>query len=339
MGRKKLYESIQALEAKNKQLEAMVYGSTTDSDFYSKINPQVKNNLSYDIVLSVADKIQACSRYITEIPELNLPSNKLECLFYDYGALCLYRDEGIAKVSMWAKTGELNELGDLTEIQPIDFAGKTHSIKRTVVYTNALIINPCVIIQDYTGSYLENEIYSRRAINSVSIRDQALVYRQLKNAIRITAKKALIFLEDEAQRSAMERSLDNFIHNDAPIGSFVGKELFDKIELHNLDTKLDIEGYMRAIETYERIRANFNCIATRSPIEKKERLIQAEAESTDALRKVYLYDGLLNRQVGIELAKKHSIIKEGSCKINPELLIEENSKKMEEDNDDERNNS
>lgn len=338
MGRKRLYESIQALEARNKALENIIYGSTTDGDFYNKINPNIKNNLNYETVLSAADKIQASSRYITDIPELNLPSNKLECLLYDTGALCLFRED-VPKVSLWAKTGSLNELGDLTEVQPIDFAGKTHGEKRTVVYTDKLVPNACVILQDYTGSYLENDIISRRALNSVSIKDQALVYRQLKNAVRITAKKALIFLEDEGQRSAMERTLNDFMYNDAPVGSLIGKEIFDKIELHNLDTKLDIEGYLRAIETYERIRANFNCIATRSPIEKKERLITSEAESTDALRKVYLYDGLINRQVAIELAKKHSIIKEGSSRINPELLPEEKeskdsdekySKKMEE---------
>lgn len=324
--RKMLNEAVQLAEARAEHYKQLWLQST--SGFipeYSKINPAVVNSADYIRVLSTADKIQACSRYVTEIPELELPSNRLEALWYDYGSLAFYREKDRVLVSSYAKTGDLNELGDLTEVYPIDFAGKVHSEKKTVVYTNRLVKNPVVIINDYTGTYLEGLITPRRTINSVSIGDQAKVYQQLRNAVKLTAKKAIALIDSEPQRQAAEKILNDWIDNDSPVISLISEGLGSVVKMFNLDTKLDIEGYMRAVETYEKMRANFNGISTKSPIEKKERLITAENESANMLTNIYLQDGLVNRQIGIELMKKHSIIHEGSCKINPVLQPKEES--------------
>ena len=334
MNRKKLYEASQVQEQRIKDLEKMVEGLTSGfaSDEYSKINPSIRNSAAYNHVLLSADRIQATNAIITDIPELNLPSLKLECLWYDYGSLCFFKEDSRVMVTSYAKTGSLNALGDLTEVQPIDFAGKTHGEHKTVVYTNEIIrnnrfiTNPCVIINDYTGTYLEDVITPRRALNSVSISDQALVYRKMRNAIKITALKAIALIDNETQRESIESSLLQFFEDDSPVASITGRTINDVVKLFNIDTKLDIESYLRAIENYERMRANFNGIKTRSHLDKKERLITSEAENDNCLTDVYLYDKLLNRQIGIELMKKHSIIKEGSAKINPILKPEKEEK-------------
>lgn len=334
MGRKQLYESIQALEAKINSQNRIIEGlSSYSTNSTSKINPMVVNSANYSVVLSVSSRIIASNRYITDIPDLELPSQKLELLWYVWGSLGFSLDNGKLIVSSYSKTGDLNGIGDLTEVYPISFDGKTHSCKKTVVYTDKNVSNPMVIINDYNGTYLENQIIPRCSLDNVSINDQVEIYAQLKNSIILTAKKAIAFIEDPNQRDATERRLMEQLQNNSPVMSIVGKTLNDAHKLFNIDTKLDIEGYLRAIETYDKMRNNDKGVRTRSKVEKKERLITSETENDNAITDLILYDGLMQRQIGIELMKKHSLIKEGSSMINPKLK-EIASKLNGEDNTD-----
>lgn len=315
MKKGKLYEIVQALEGKISYLQGQLY-STTGSRSISNINPLIANSAAYQTVLTQQDKIQAANRYITDIPELYLPSNKLELMFYLYSSLCFFKDNDRVLVSTYAKTGKLNSLGDLIEVQPIDFGGKSYDLKRTVVYSPLPVSNPCIIINDYTGCYTENQIIPRAALNAVSINDQGAIYTQLKNSVKLTAKKVLAFIDNQNQKNAISKAINDVINDDNPVIAIEGS-FNEMTKFVNIDTKLDIEGYLRAIEAYERLRANFNGIKTRQSVEKKERSLASEAENDNLLTEVYLYDGLINRQVGIELMKKHGIISKGSCKINP----------------------
>lgn len=336
---KQLYEIVQAYEQQIKGMQSQIDGlqSRIFSTTYlpSKLNPLIKNTCEYQAVLGVKDMIEATSRYVTEIPELNLPSNRIECLLYDYGSICLFKPLGgsSAKLGMFAKTGDLNGLGDLKEIIPIDFAGHSYEDKYNVVYNNNLTSNAAVIMSDYTGTYREDAILPRRVINSVSINDQALVYQKMRDAILLTAKKAIALIENETQRSAIEQSLNDFFQNASPVATVVGGALSDVFKVFNLDTKFEIEGYMRAIENYERIRSNFNGIYTQPSQDKKERNVVAEVKNADCLTEIMLYDGYFNRITALELAKIHGIIKDYSCKINEKLLSREssNSNKKEEE--------
>lgn len=315
--RKQLYESIDCLNAKISQQNKIIQGLTTGYiDEKNSINPQIKNSCSYNVVLRTADKIQAISRYDTYIPDLNLPSNRLEALFYDFGSLCFFIYKGELRVSTYAKGGKLNGIGDLTSIKPIDFAGISYPDEMVVVYTHTLVRNPAIIINDYSGCWTESNIIPRAAVNSVSMDDEAMVYRQLKNAIKITAKKAIAICESETQREAAEKILLDWYNNDNPIGSVVGS-LQNIFKINNLDTAFDIEPYLKSIDTFSKLRSNFNGIKTRSPNDKKERLITSEVENTNELTEFYLYDGLVNRNIGIDLLKKYSMCSNDAyCKIN-----------------------
>lgn len=319
--KQKLNEAVQLLEARNRYLEQQL--KSTSEYSVSKLNPLIINCKGYETALRAADRIQASSRYIIDIPELGIPSNRLMCLMYDYGSLCFFRDQGKLMVTTYAKGGSLNPLGDLTTVYPIDFAGNKYTEEFTVVYDNNLHDRPCVIINDYTGTYLENQIIPRASINSVSIKDQAAVYRKMSNAVKLTAKKAIALIDSATQKAVAEKMVNDMFNDDNPVLAIVAENLNQLVKMFNLDTKLDIEGYLRAIETYEKMRANFNGIVTRSPVEKKERLITAEAESSSVLTQLYLEDGLMNWKIGIELMKKHAIIKEGSAKINPVLICKD----------------
>lgn len=322
-GTKKLYEANQIMEQRIRLLESKIeyYQSSSYIDTQaSKINPAIVNTAEYKMVLLAKDMIEATNRYITDIPALNLPTNRLEMLFYIYGSLCLFRFNGEPRVGSYAKTGSLNGIGDLSEIIPIDFAGHSYKTVYNVVYNKNVKSNAAVIVNDYTGTYREDNIIPRAALNSVSISDQALVYKRMRNSILVTAKKAIAFVENETQRAAIEESINAFLTNDSPVGSVVADSMEAIMKVFNLDTALDIDPYIKAIDNYERIRANFNGIFTQPVIDKKERAIAAETNNADTVTEIMLYDGLINRKIGFELAQKHAIIDDYTVEINPKLL-------------------
>lgn len=342
MGRRKiLYETTQGLQAKIDQLYSMynnLYFSTSSS--VSSINPIIQNNADYVRLLEVKDMCQAVSCIETEVPELNLPKNRLEALWYDYGSLCFSRIDGKPIVSTYAKVGKLNRLGDLSEIEPIDFAGNSYNKHCQVVYNTNICSNPAVIINDYTGTYREDNIIPRRALAQCSIRDQAMIYAKMRNAIKLTALKAVALIDDEGQREAVETTIRGYFENDSPVATIVSKTINEVFKIHNLDTRLDLEPYLSGIETFEKLRSNFNGISTKSPVEKKERLITAEAESQAALTNIYLYDRLINRQIGLELCVTHKIFNDYTCKLNDILNYQEQSKKIDgEDNKEDKDNN
>lgn len=335
---KPLHEGGQLLEQRISELENQLsYYRQRERDSGNSINPLIANRCTYNTVLQTQDIIQATNRYITYIPELNLPSQKLETLWYFYGSLCFFLYKGELKIGTYAKGGELNGIGDLNEAEPIDFAGKSYGFKRTVVYTNKPISNPCVIINDYTGTWREGKIIPRAVVNRVSINDQSFIYRQMITSVRLTIKKAIALIDGENQRETAIRTLKNFFNDDNPFTAINGKDLNNVFKIFNLDTKLDIEGYVRAIDSFLRLRSNFNGMATRSDLDKKERLITAEAENDNCLTELYLQDGLMNRQVGIEFLKIHKMIKDGSCKINP--ILDYSTKVESRGENDDRNNN
>lgn len=324
---KKLYEANQVQEQRIKMLENRLLHlqSTSSPNRASEINPIIQNSCEYQTVLFAKDMIEATNRYITEVDDLELPSNRLEALWYIYGSLCFFRHNGEPKVGSYAKTGSLNGIGDLSQIIPIDFAGHSYNTVYNVVYNHRVTERAAVIINDYTGTYREDQIIPRSTLNCVSINDQALIYKRMRNNILLTAKKALAFVENETQRAAIEESINAFLTNDSPVGSIVSDTMGEICKVFNLDTKLDIDPYLKAIDNYERIRSNFNGIFTQPVIDKKERAISAEANNADTVTEIMLYDGLMNRQIGLELAKQHAIISGYSVKINPKLLNKDNN--------------
>lgn len=338
MRRKILYETTQAMQAKIDQLNQMIIGLSSSGPTYSSINPIIQNNADYVRLLEAKDMSQAVSCFKTYIPDLKLPENRLEALWYDYGSLCFTNIEGVPIVSTYAKVGKLNRLGDLSEIEPIDFAGNSYNKHCQVVYNHNLCSNPAVIINDYTGTYREDAIIPRRALARCSISDQALVYAKMRNAIKLTALKAVALIDDEGQREAVESKILEYFNNDSPVATIVSKTVNEVFKIHNLDTKLDITPYLSSIETFEKLRANFNGICTKSPVEKKERMITAEAESQSVLTKIYLYDRYINRHIGLELCVAHRIFSSYTCEINPLLNTDDESKKDNGDNKDKEGN-
>ena len=137
----------------------------------------------YETMLIANDMAMSANRFIWKNLPINLTSQQLESLFYQYGALCFYGENNKLKISRFVTTGALNaQTGRLSKIKPVDFAGKVHDEFIDVISDDCT--NGAVIIYDYTTFTSNPDEMSRLNINrTTTIQDEIQVYRQIKNVI------------------------------------------------------------------------------------------------------------------------------------------------------------
>ena len=295
-------------------------------------NPILTCSKNYETMLLAQDQAQCSSRYIWGLPTSKLTSQQLESLLYNWGSLCLFEnDKGEIQFARYAQTGQLNEYGYLDEVQPIDFAGRVYDRKRAVISAQKPAVGDvCVILQDYTTFTPITEEISRRALNlSTTIRDEALVYQQLKSNIFLSAKKALAYCENEEQKNQVIKEAGAMLDATNPIlaiskskASGAGSALSDVMEFVNFNNNFDTQNYCQTINFYNKTRRAFNGIPAPDTFEKKERKITAESEDETTHSNLILEDGLRQRQNAINLFKLYCKNPENlkiSVRINPIL--------------------
>lgn len=270
---------------------------------------RVKN---YKQLLSVRDCIICANRYVWELP-INLTSQQLETLFYKYGSLCFFVENGVLIVSRFTKIGELTPYGALQKIQPIDFAGNAYSVCKTVIQpdgknTNIFDNNVAIVINDYSGVFTDSGVVPRAEINfSTTIKDQSLAYEYMVNDMRASIKKGVAFCDNENQAESVRSQMREVLNPSSPIAVVANdKSEFGKsLDLQTINGKYDGSNYTQVISFYDKTRLNFDGISTGDLSEKKERKISAEVENADE-HTMYVYeDGLQQRKNGVELIKKY----------------------------------
>lgn len=300
------------------------YGKVLDmvNQIKSTINPAGNinfNRSSYENMLIAKDRVLCANRYEWQVPNANITSQQIEAMFYDYGALCIFENEFAQIVfAKFIMTGQLNDIGTLCEIQPIDFAGKTYPKMKAVIAgrdTAPIAVGEkvAVIIYDYTTLTQAPDEMCRREVNrNTTIRSQCDVYSQLYNNILLSNKKAIGVCDSEEQAGIIERQIASMLGSSTPIqvvckqrgkGAKVIEEL--PFELFNFDNNFDTQNYCQTIDFYDKQRRSFNGIPAPDTFEKKERKITAESENTNVHTNIMLYDGLMQRQYGVELFKKY----------------------------------
>ena len=312
-----------------------------------KFNPRAVNFAKYKQKLMAQDGILNSNRYELDNIDLPVRSNQIEYLMYSEGATCMFRENGKLFITKFSLAGQLNSLGNLIDIRPIDFAGKPHGIYKGVLLTNneepKVTDRVAVIVQDYTASFINGLIPSRRTINEMTtVADQIKVYNQLANALKITAKKAFALARDENQAKTIRESVSKIFDSDDPIAVITSGGYDELFQTFNLDTAFNIEPYMQAIECYERQRMNFAGVPSKNPYEKRERALTGELADDSVFVKIILHDGLMNRQGSLNLAKKYGIVKENATweysKPISEWLKKDNSTQVENKGDNNANN-
>lgn len=289
---------------------------------------------AYTNMLIAKDRVQCANRLVWSDLEMNLTSQELETMFYDFGSLILFENgRGEAQFSKFTKIGELNPYGKLSKIQPIDFAGKPYDVVRSVISpsdTRPLQAGEpfAVVINDYTTySFLENEL-SRAVLNkTTTIKDQVAVFSQLHNNVILSIKKAIALCDNEDQRNVVLKHVADMLDPSCPITVLVandknkGKALEGEVQFANFNNTFDTQNYCQTIDYYDKIRRGFNGVPSPDTFEKKERKITAESENSMAHIKLVLFDALKQRQNALELFNKYTMNRHKmTVKINEEMF-------------------
>ncbi len=326
MGYKQLYDRVVLLN--NNLISELESLKTTNA-----ILLESKTNSDYRMFLHAEDCIQCSNRYEWKGLPINLTSQQLEALLYQHGSLCMFENErGELIFSLYSTTGRLNEYGILDEITPISLDGKTHHKKRSVIlYSNAKPNNNgdyAVILNDYTDLTPVTPIKSRMAINRcATIEAETKAHLQLMCNLDVSIKKALALCETEEQKRIVEKQLQHFLDPSQPIIAVSSKrnnkgQLELPIELHNIDSSIDISQYTNAIDYYSRTRRHFNGVPAPDTYAKKERLVTSETEDTNVHTNIMLLDGLIQRRNAIKLFTEYCKNKNNknlSCNIAEHL--------------------
>ena len=281
---------------------------------YNYFNPQKREServKMYKTQLLARDSIICANRYKWTLP-INLTSLQLELMFYNFGSLCFFVDNGILKISRFAKVGSLNPYGIMDKVQPIDLSGKAYGVEKTVIKqdgNNALINdNVCVIISDYSGDFTENGVIPRKSINyDTTIKDEANAYEFMYNDLRMSIKKAVGFCDNENQSEAIRYQLQELINPTSPVAVVATdkKAYNESIQFQGINNNYNAQNYTQIISFYDKTRLNFNGIETGDLSEKKERKITGEVESANEHTQYVYNDGLFNRINGVNLIKKY----------------------------------
>lgn len=289
---------------------------------------------AYTNMLIAKDRVQCANRLVWDKLEMNLTSQELETMFYDFGSLILFENaRGEAQFSRFTKIGELNPYGKLSKIQPIDFAGKAYDVVRSVISPNDT--RPlqagepfAVVINDYTTySFLENEL-CRAVLNATTtIKDQVAVLSQLHNNVILSIKKAIALCDNEDQRNVVLKHVADMLDPSCPITVLVandknkGKAMEGEVQFANFNNTFDTQNYCQTIDYYDKIRRGFNGIPSPDTFEKKERKITAESENSMAHIKLVLFDALKQRQNALDLFNKYTMNRHKmTVKINEEMF-------------------
>ena len=312
-----------------------------NGEFNPKFMPSF-DRISYTNMLSAKDRMQCVNRYVWNGLEDNLTTQQLETFWYEFFGLCLFEDNGKAVFYRFTRIGELTRYGWLSKIQPIDFSGKAYGPVRSVLTVDNMDnIKPgepvAVIICDYTPPSFVDFSTPRSAINlATTIKDEVTVYNQLHTNIVLSIKKALALCDNEDQKNVMLQQVADMLDPAKPIAVISaskqskGKDINDQVQFVNFNNNFDTQNYCQTIDYYDKIRRGFNGIPSPDTFEKKERKITAEAENTMAHSKLVLYDGLMQRKLGLELFNKYTLNRHHmSVRINDEMF----------DNDEKEDNS
>lgn len=302
---KELYSSAQL------QMNGLI---SSNNALQSEINYIRGQGNKYEKMLLANDIIINCNRFIWENLPINLTSQQLESLFYQYGALCFFKNKNNKlQISKFTVTGQLNDYGILDKIKPISFSGKSLETEMAVMTADGdnETDSGAIIIYDYTPLTSWSDEMSRMSINkSTTIQDEINVYRQLKNVVKVAVKKALIACETEEQKNIIKKQAEDLLNPDELIAVIASskkdtKSINNPVEIFNYNTQMDAQNYCQLIDYYNKVRRNFAGIPSPDTFEKKERKIAAETEDVNVHTYIKLYDGLMQRTYGLELMKKY----------------------------------
>lgn len=289
---------IEGLLDENKRLKA----------YFNPKNVPDKYEIDYTNMLATKDRILCANRYKWENLPRNLTSQQLETLFYSFGSLVFFNDSGKLGIATFAKGGKLNSIGQLDKVTPIDFSGKSYNRVLSVYDINDETKNVGVIINDYTPIVQLERIIPRSQINlKTTIHDEVETYKQLLINLKSSIHKVIATCENPDSADILRKEVEEVLSSDTPIAVLSGDKnsLSNLINMFNTNIEFKSQEYCNLIDYYDKIRRSFNGVPTPDTFEKAERLITSETQNASAHTNIVLYDGLINREIGLKYIKKY----------------------------------
>lgn len=273
-----------------------------------KFNPTTTINfseLAYKNMLITADRLQCINRIRWD----NLPnawtSQDIETLLYNHGSICCFLENDNIVFSPYKLGGKLDKMGRLHMVQPLTLDGKAYGEKKRAYNSNGeydFDSSSCVIIHDYTGCIVDDNILPRATINSeTTINDETKTYKLMLYNIILSIKKLIVTCETEEQAKLIIQQSKLLLDPTQPILALKSENLLKKLDITQFVDKLEIDELTRAIDYYNKIRRNFNGVPAPSTFEKKERMISTEIENQSTATNLIIEDAYFQRLESVKL--------------------------------------
>ena len=263
---------------------------------------------SYHMMLKTADRIQCISRIIEDNLPSAFTSNEIESMLYNRGSICSFLYNDVLTFAPFASGGKLNNMGQLSEVQPVMLNGDPLGSRRKCYGVDANYnydSNCCVIIQDYTGCIQGDKVYPRAAMNSsTTIHDEVIAYRQLLYNVVMNIKKLIVRCENEEQLRPILEQASMLLDPTQPIIGLKDINLTNNFDMTSFVDKVDVDGLTKTIDFYNKIRRQFNGIPSPDVFEKKERMLTDELEDVGKTNNLILWDAYINRKIAFDNINK-----------------------------------
>lgn len=300
----------------------------------------------FNQVLKDLDAQQNCNKYKWNGLPNYLPAWLIEYMLYLRGSLCGFISGGSLYILPYAQNKGINIYGMPNAVQPITFNGAMAGGDPNNFFGKELPLNnfgdanskaKACILYDRIPVYSSNSSPIGRAVlNEDLVRYQCEILGRVKNNLKNLDKKAVFWVDSEAQKNQMIKDIREAYGTDDPfIVAVRGSNWKDKeYETLQGDIANETQSLFETWQSINSIRCMCSGIANGGAFEKKERKITGELQGEEAQTEIVIDAGLQMRRLFLEQMK--NIYPEYAEMLN-KITVEINERTIEyeeEDTDD-----
>lgn len=270
--------------------------------------------LDYQQMIFDMDFEQATGRYIwRDLPE-GIESHLIETMLYFRGSLAGVFNGGKLKILPYANQGSINEYGIPTSVKLLTFNGTSADENKPYGKGTAYPVSSNIEIKEGGAVLLYDRfpvsrsglVSPRFIINSAIIELEAEIISRIKSNIKNSDKKVVFYADDDAQKTAFQKAINEAYEADSPFVVVVrgsnkwGKENTDY--MHG-EVGLKAQELFESWQSVNNIRVMSEGIVNGGAFEKKERVVNAEVEDESSQTSLILNSGLVVRKLFLEQMK------------------------------------
>ena len=270
----------------------------------------------YTVTMRDLDAQQNCNKYKWRGLPDNMPSWLIEYMLYMRGSLCGFISGGALYILPYAQQKGLNIYGMPNAIQPITFNGAMAGGSPSEKFGKELPVNnfgdinkeakACILYDRIPVFSTNSSPIGRCTLNSALIEFQCQVLGQIKNNLRNIDKKAVFWVDTEAQKNQLDKDLAEAYGSEKPdVIAVKGSNVADRQPTDVLqgDIANETQSLFETWQSINSIRCMCSGIANGGAFEKKERKITGELQGDETQTEIVIDAGLQMRRLFIEQMK------------------------------------